>query len=77
MIELHPSVTKLIGGLIAGGGTIILTYEGIMPIEPAIAILSSMMAYFVGEKNGQTQTIKNLTSELDALKNQTKTDTNE
>lgn len=42
---------RLIAGIFAGSGALLLIYQGYMS-EGAI-ILSAMMAFFVGEKNGE------------------------
>lgn len=40
-----------IAGLMTGAGALLLLYQG--EYTGGIAILASMMAFFVGEKNGQ------------------------
>lgn len=42
---------RIVAGIIAGAGALVLLYQG--HHEPAVAILSSMLAFFIGEKNGQ------------------------
>jgi hypothetical protein len=52
-MKIDSSVNKLIGGTVAGVGSIFLAYEGIIPPEAVTAILGSLVAYFVGESNGK------------------------
>ncbi len=48
---------RIIAGVFAGVGAIYLIFCGLD--RPAIAILSSMMAFFVGEQNGKRSNAKN------------------
>jgi hypothetical protein len=45
------SLIRVVAGCFAGAGALLLIYEG--HYEPAIAILSTMVGFFVGEANGQ------------------------
>lgn len=45
---------RLVAGMFAGTGALILLY--LEHYEAAIAILSSMMSFFVGEQNGKKHT---------------------
>ncbi len=42
---------RAIGGLFAGLGALILLYQG--ETAAGVAILASMLAFFVGERNGR------------------------
>ncbi len=44
---------RAIGGLFAGAGALILLYQG--ETAAGVAILASMLAFFVGESNGRKQ----------------------
>ena len=46
---------RLIAGVFAGAGALILLYKG--ENTAAVAILSSMLAFFVGEKNGERKKV--------------------
>lgn len=44
---------RLLGGTFAGVGALILLYQG--ETAAGVAILSSMLAFFVGERNGRRE----------------------
>jgi hypothetical protein len=46
---------RLLAGCFAGAGALILLYKG--ENTAATAILASMLAFFVGEKNGQKKAV--------------------
>ena len=52
--DLDMDIPRCIAGIFAGAGGLLLIY--LEHYEAGICILSSMMAFFVGEKNGQRQT---------------------
>lgn len=45
---------RLMGGFFAGVGALLLLYQGEQ--TAAVAILASMLAFFVGERNGRRGT---------------------
>jgi membrane protein DedA with SNARE-associated domain len=48
----------LSAGLTAGIGAIVLGSSGVISSDAAAAILSALIAYFIGETNGQKQASK-------------------
>ena len=50
-------IPRCIAGFFAGAGGLLLIY--LEHYEAGIALISGMFAFFVGEKNGQRQTLIN------------------
>lgn len=45
---------RIVAGAFVGAGSLLLIWQG--QITPAVALLGTMVGFFVGEKNGQQAT---------------------
>lgn len=57
-IDKYSFILRLASGLTAGIGAVVLSSQGIISGDAAVAILSALIVYFIGETNGQIKASK-------------------